>query len=80
VSGTFSVLESAGVVLVGDGDSEGLAEAEGVALLVGEAASDGFGVALGVVATVALGVVETVGVLGVQETATTERLVAIANL
>jgi hypothetical protein len=71
VSGVFSALGDAEVVLAGVGASDGFAEgdAEGVAGLVGD------GDALADV----VGVVETVGVLGVQATAAIDRLATIAR-
>ena len=78
-------------LLVGLGDSDGVAlalgDAEGdvaglaVAVALGVAEGDAVVVVFGVaeVVAVALGDVEAVGVLGVQETIATEKLVAIAN-
>lgn len=91
VSVGLSGLASAEGLLVGLGDSDGVAlalgDAEGdvaglaVAVALGVAEGDAVVVVFGVaeVVAVALGDVEAVGVLGVQETIAREKVVAIAN-
>ncbi|BBC24628.1 hypothetical protein ABRG53_2371 [Pseudanabaena sp. ABRG5-3] len=85
VSGAFSVLESAALGLA-DAEGEAVGDVEAVAVLDGEAEGDAEGLALALL----LGVADTDGeaavdvvvvvVVGVQETAATEILAAIARL
>ena len=91
VSVGLSGLASAEGLLVGLGDSDGVAlalgDAEGdvvgLAVALGDAEGDVVGLAVAVgdaeVVAVAVGLVDAVGVLGVQETIAREKVVAIAN-